>query len=275
MNRKNIDIDDNEIRIISPKGRGGSRLRLRRLFYAVACAAVVLVAVAYALFWSGDDATGSNELTVTQAAAAPVAKKGYVEIADTVAGDVALIVLIPREATPQLHIGADVLQQSDVVMAMPAADLRADNGEVVGACVIEGRLVSRGQAKSGFCAIIGGKVTIGAADATPFFEKAIETDGYFFRQYPLVVGNQLVENKPKGRSLRKALAEWHGRTVVVLSRSRLTFHDFAQALVDLGVSNAIYLVGSEASGFAVDASGRRMEWSEAKPFLRTHYIIWR
>lgn len=282
MSRKNIDIDDNEIRIITPKSGNGTHTPPRWLYYAIVCAVVAIIATAYALFWSSDDATESDELAVTQEAVAPgdtatVVKKGNVEITDTVVGNVPLVILTPRDATPQLHIGIDVLQSPDVVMAMQAADIRGDNGGIVGAYVVEGNLVSKGQAKSGFCAIIDGNITIGVADATPFLEKAIESDGYFFRQYPLVVGNQLVENKPKGRSLRKALAEWNGTTVVVLSRSRLTFHDFAQTLVDMGVANAIYLVGSEAFGFAVDSEGNRTEFGKEAPSpeVSTNYIIWR
>ena len=246
------------------------------------CTAVAIIATVYALLWGSDDTADSEELAVTQEAAAPgdtatVVKKGYVEITDTIVGNVPLVILTPRDATPKLHIGIDVLQTPDVVMAMQAADIRGDNGGIVGAYVVEGNLVSKGQAKSGFCAIIDGNITIGVADATPFLEKAIESDGYFFRQYPLVVGNQLVENKPKGRSLRKALAEWNGTTVVVLSHSRLTFHDFAQTLVDLGVANAIYLVGSEAFGFAVDSEGNRTEFGKEAPSpeASTNYIIWR
>lgn len=282
MSRKNIDIDDNEIRIITSKSGNGTSTPPRWLYYAIVCAAVAIIATVYALLWGSDDTADSEELAVTQEAAAPgdtatVVKKGYVEITDTVVGNVPLVILTPRDATPKLHIGIDVLQTPDVVMAMQAADIRSDNGGIVGAYVVDGNLVSKGQAKSGFCAIIDGNITIGVADATPFLEKAIESDGYFFRQYPLVVGNQLVENKPKGRSLRKALAEWNGTTVVVLSHSRLTFHDFAQTLVDLGVANAIYLVGSEAFGFAVDAEGNRTEYGKEAPSPKasTNYIIWR
>ena len=39
---------------------------------------------------------------------------------------------------PQLHIGIDVLHSHDVIMAMQAADIRSDNGGIVGACVING-----------------------------------------------------------------------------------------------------------------------------------------
>ena len=282
MSRKNIDIDDNEIRIITSKSGNGTPNPPRWLYYAIVCTAVAIIATVYALLWSSDDAADSEELAVTQEATAPgdtatVVKKGYVEITDTVVGGVPLVILTPRDATPQLHIGIDVLQTPDVVMAMQAADIRGDNGGIVGAYVVDGNLVSKGQAKSGFCAIIDGNITIGVADATPFLEKAIESDGYFFRQYPLVVGNQLVENKPKGRSLRKALAEWNGTTVVVMSRNRLTFHDFAQTLVDMGVANAIYLVGSESFGFAVDAEGNRTEYGKEAPSPKasTNYIIWR
>lgn len=282
MSRKNIDIDDNEIRIITSTSGNGTSTPPRWLYYAIVCAAVAIIATVYALLWGSDDTADSEELAVTQEAAAPgdtatVVKKGYVEITDTVVGNVPLVILTPRDATPKLHIGIDVLQTPDVVMAMQAADIRSDNGGIVGAYVVDGNLVSKGQAKSGFCAIIDGNITIGVADATPFLEKAIESDGYFFRQYPLVVGNQLVENKPKGRSLRKALAEWNGATVVVMSRNRLTFHDFAQTLVDLGVANAIYLVGSEAFGFAVDSEGNRTEFGKEAPSpeASTNYIIWR
>ena len=282
MSKNNIDIDDNEIRIITSTSGNGTSTPPRWLYYAIVCAAVAIIATVYALLWGSDDTADSEELAVTQEAAAPgdtatVVKKGYVEITDTVVGNVPLVILTPRDATPKLHIGIDVLQTPDVVMAMQAADIRSDNGGIVGAYVVDGNLVSKGQAKSGFCAIIDGNITIGVADATPFLEKAIEANGYFFRQYPLVVGNQLVENKPKGRSLRKDLAEWNGTTVVVMSRNRLTFHDFAQTLVDMGVANAIYLVGSESFGFAVDAEGNRTEYGKEAPSPKasTNYIIWR
>lgn len=282
MSRMKMDIDDNEIRIISSEGRNTISARPRWIYGVIACAVVAIVAIVSALLGSSDDAVESEGLTVTQVAATPdgipsVAPKGFVEMTDTIIYDEPITILTPHDAVPQLHIGIDVLQSSDVVLAMQAADIRGDNGGIVGAYVMKGNLMSKGQAKSGFCAIIDGKVTIGVADATPFLEKAIEADGYFFRQYPLVVGNQLVENKPKGRSFRKALAEWNGTTVVVLSRSRLTFHDFAQTLVYMGVTNAIYLVGSEAFGFAVDAGGDRIEFGKEVPSLSVcaNYIIWR
>ncbi|MCM1292361.1 MAG: phosphodiester glycosidase family protein [Bacteroides sp.] len=202
---------------------------------------------------------------------------GFVDISDTIVNNVALSIFKPIDMTPTLHIGSEVLNDSTAKFVVQAADIRRDNGGIVGAYVDKGELISKGQAKSGFCAIIGGKINIGVAEATPLLEQALETDGYFFRQYPLVVANQIVENKPKGKSLRKALAEIDGEPIVVMSREKLTFHDFSQSLVDLGVNNAIYLVGSTTYGFVVDSNGKKIEFGRQVNQMpqNTNYIVWR
>lgn len=60
-----------------------------------------------------------------------------------------------------------------------AADVRADNGDIVGAFVLKGEPKAWGLSKKGFCATISGNVTIGVANNTPLFEEATETEGYF------------------------------------------------------------------------------------------------
>lgn len=202
---------------------------------------------------------------------------GFVSLSDTVVNKVGLSIFKPINLSPTLQIGTEVLDDSTARFVVQAADVRGDNGGIVGAYVNKGELISKGQAKSGFCAIIGGKINIGVADATPFLEQALEADGYFFRQYPLVVANQIVENKPKGKSLRKALAELDGEPVVIMSREGMTFHDFSQSLVDLGVTNAIYLVGSNVYGFAVGEDGTKIEFGERLQEMHqnTNYIVWR
>ena len=202
---------------------------------------------------------------------------GFISISDTIINRIPLTIFKPTNLAPILQIGTDVLNDSTVKFVVQAADVRGDNGGIVGAYVDKGELLSKGQAKSGFCAIIGGKINIGVADATPLLEQALETDGYFFRQYPLVVANQVVENKPKGKSLRKALAELNGETVVIMSRKEMTFHDFSQSLVDIGVANAIYLVGGKGYGFAIDSEGRKIEFGRQLKNMRpnTNYIVWR
>jgi hypothetical protein len=91
---------------------------------------------------------------------------------------------------------------------------------------------------------------------------ATENEGYFFRQYALVDNGKLVENNPKGKTIRRAICQMQDNVFMVESLTRESFHDFAQALVDLGVNNAIYLVGSTAYGWSVDQNGITHEHGE-------------
>ena len=62
----------------------------------------------------------------------------------------------------------------------------------------------------------------------------------------------LVENEPKGKSIRKALCDRNGEIMVIMSTTPESFHDFAQALIDMKVDNAIYLVGGISFGYFRD-----------------------
>ncbi len=204
--------------------------------------------------------------------------KAFAVARDTVAGDVKLSIITPVNAVPTLEIGNGVLSDTTVVLASQAADVRSDNGKIVGAYIINGKLLGKGEAKGGFCSIIRGEVTIGAATATSMFEQALIDDGCFFRQYPLVAGGQLVENKPKGSSIRKALADIGGKTSIIVSHDRLTFNEFSQALVDIGVNNAVYLVGGGSYTLYMDADGKRHFFKHDRGYLReesVNYIVWR
>lgn len=297
MSKIQQDINDDEIRIISSENkmiRNTSPKRSKnKLFIAIFIIAVAIGLSRWIIyiFWNNynpvenhdelelvtNNAPTPNEEILPDIAISKQTDHGYVAITDTIINEVPLSIFKPVNLTPTLHIGMDILNDSTALFVVQAADVRGDNGGIVGAYVKEGELLSKGQAKSGFCAIIGGKLTIGVADATPFLEQALETDGYFFRQYPLVVANQIVENKPKGKSFRKALAELDGQIAVIMSKERMTFHDFSRSLVDLGVANAIYLVGSTAYGFAIGSEGEKVEFGQnvRNMFPNTNYIVWR
>jgi len=297
MSKASHDINDDEIRIISSENKADkSRLSRRHkliVILSLIAGVLLLVGLLYFTIRNNESKKNVDELVLvtnnyaviennthqisSDTIASEPTLKGHVVISDTIVNRVPLSIFKPVNSTPSLHIGTDILNDSNVVLVVQAADIRRDNGGIVGAYVKEGELISKGQAKSGFCAIIGGKLTIGVADATPFLEQALETDGYFFRQYPLVVANQIVENKPKMKSLRRALAELNGQTVVVMSKEKMTFHDFSQSLVDLGVTNAIYLVGGKGYGFAMGRTGEKVEFGLKlrKMPLNTNYIVWR
>ncbi|MDE7472052.1 MAG: phosphodiester glycosidase family protein [Muribaculaceae bacterium] len=292
MNNKHKDIGDNEIRIISSAGEGErarrpSHRRVRRLVVVSAIIAFIIAAgiAASLLFVSeNEDADEIRLIEEATAATEPATAadeqpgvKGYTTVRDTLAGTAELCILTPHNATPVLEIGTAALSDTTVVLAVQAADVRGDNGEIVGTYVVNGRLYGKGESKAGFCSIVNGDITVGVADATPMLEEALTADGYFFRQYPLVVGGQIVENKPKGRAIRKALAELDGRISVITSRRRLTFHEFSQALTDMGVRNAIYLVGGTSSGRYTDEPGNRYMVGNdpGDKWPNVNYIVWR
>ena len=223
-----------------------------------------------------DDIDSELEITIVDTIPAAKSPQHYVEVIDTIIDGNPIDIYIPRNATPQLHVGVDILEDTTAIFVVPAADIRRDNGGIVGAYVLKGNLLSKGKSKAGYCAIIRGEIIIGVSDSSHYLEEAIENDGYFFRQFPLVVGGQIVENEKRQISLRKALAEWNGRPVVVMTKKRVSFNEFSQILVDLGVKNAIYLVGSTSYGFAKKADCQRQYFGvkSSSPSRNSNYIVW-
>lgn len=260
---------------------------MRYIYIAIAVVSL-LFGIALAIYTMYDYTETPTETTFTTEPTPPSAEAdssivipspapiSYTAHRDTIVNGVELSILTPYNAIPTLETDIN-LNDTTAILVAQAADIRRDNGKIVGACVIRGELLSKGEAKAGYCSIINGEISLGAADATPMLEQALTSDGYFFRQYPLVVGGQLIENKPKGRAIRKALAEINGRICVIISRTRLTFHDFTQALIDAGVRNAIYLVGSNSTGYYRDADGNKYIFGPANDTASPHinYIVWR
>ena len=178
--------------------------------------------------------------------------KAYTEHIEMTVNDIPLDIYIPHNAKPRLFIGTPDINDKNVIFTTQAADIRADNGKINGAFVLAGEPKAWGLSKKGYCGIINGKITIGVAANSPLFEEATETGGYFFRQYPLVDNGKLVENEPKGKAIRKAICDRGGEILVVMTQEPESFHDFSQALIDLGASNAVYLVGSVSYGYFRD-----------------------
>ena len=207
----------------------------------------------------------------------------FVEFIDTTINDIPLRLFIPHNARMSLHVGPLNLQDSTVIFAAQAAFIHGENDmKILGAFVLKGKPLAWGKSLKGFCASIDGKVTVGTAENTSLFEEATERGGYFFRQYPLVKDGKLVENKLKNKSIRRAICDRDGEILMVESQTKESFHDFAQALVDLGVNQAVNLVGSDAYGWAVDINGKRHNIGDIKYYTEdykipenTSYMIWK
>ena len=292
------DIRDDQIRVIGEEVR--ERPRHRTLWVVATIILLVSVAMVAMLAWPSVQVENVPEEVVPEPALfepetiiEPVLHQrmgcdtdslelGYTEIVDTVINDVVLRLYIPHNAEMSLHIGKIDIEDTSIIYAAQAADVRADNGGIVGAFVLKGEPKAWGLSKKGFCASINGEVTVGVAENSPLFEKATEEGGYFFRQYPLVSNGKLVENEPKGKSIRRAICDRNGEIFMVETGTAESFHDFAQALADLGVGEAVYLVGSSAYGWAVDENGDRHEFGvdhyytgRRKAPKNISYMVWK
>lgn len=288
------DIDDNQIRVIGENNRKG-----KKNFKKIVIIVLLAIAFTYAaliFLWKNfiynyevqnlleEDTTNVYYDCRVEflCDSAETSIPGFIEIRDTVINTIPLRIYIPHNAELTLHIGKMDLNDKSVIYAAQAADIRADNGGIVGAFVLKGEPRAWGLSKDGFCASINGEVVVGVAKNSPYFEMATEEEGYFFRQYPLVHEGRIVENEPKGKSIRRSLCNSNGKVFMVESLERITLHDFSQYLVYLGADEAIYLVGSSAYGWAVDKNNNRHEFGDKSFYTgekvipeNVSYIVWR
>ena len=287
------EIDDNEIRIIGSTDRG----RRRRwpwygwLAVGLVLAALVAVTVAVLLLQTpreeavGAGTTQSLSHSATQSlsysATQPLSHSATHPLAvfDTMINDVPLTIYgldceLPACPRASLQVGMPDREDTSLLLAVMAADVRADNGGIVGDFVVEGRRLARGEKKEGYCAILDGVPVVGRGGEADL-KRAVDEKGCFFRQYVLVSEGVAMPPKPKGKNHRRALCVMGHRMFVVASGDRESYHDFATALADLGVDDAIALVGSEsmlmyrADGGLLHSVGTSFEGENV------NFLVWR
>lgn len=302
------EIRDDEIRVLGIRADDSvsSTGKRRGCMWGHVIALLLLVLVSFVVYLclngSGDETHGEEKLDGIQAvsyfepdetveelrqrdlplANATAIGKAYTEVMDTMINDIPLRIYIPHNAVMSLHRGNLNIEDTTIIYVAQAADIRADNGEIVGGFVINGEPLTLGVSKLGYCACVNGEIHVGMAKNTDLFDKAVQTGGCFFRQYPLVHNGTLVDNEPKGKSIRRSICRRRGQVFMAETLSRESFHDFAQSLVDLGVDDAVYLVGSYSYGWAVDYEGQKYEFGNKSPYLNgfvfpenINYIVWR
>ena len=279
------EIQDDELRVIGrPSGSEDTR-KPRKWLWIVMAVTIVAAVVAATIICSRKPGPGNDPVVFDSSIKekieplgnyADTTGKAYTEHLELTINDIPLDIYIPHNAKPSLAIGTPDIFDKNIVLVTQAADIRADNGKINGAFVLAGKPMAWGLSKKGYVGIIDDKITVGVADNSPLFEEATEKGGYFFRQYPLVDNGVLVENEPKGKAIRKAICDRAGEIIVVMSISPESFHDFAQALVDLQVDNAVYLVGSDSYGFFRDKYDHLTQICEKRRerYKYENYIKW-
>lgn len=292
---KRIDeIQDDEIRVIGHSGEEAKKPRKKWIYLLLAFVAIAIVCllILHYLQIPGDepDVPGvfepENVVAANNATIEPLeylgnysdaTEKAYTEHIKQVINDIPLDIYIPHNAKATLSIGTPNIYDKSIVLVTQAADIRADNGKINGAFVLAGEPMAWGLSKKGYVGIINDTIKVGVADNSPLFEEATERGGYFFRQYALVDNGTIVENEPKNKSIRKAICDRGGEIMVIMSETPESFHDFAQALVDLRVDNAVYLVGSDSYGFFRDKYDHFTQICEKRRggYKYENYIEWR
>lgn len=283
MSKKDIK-SENDVYFLGSKESGEEdRSNGKKKWIVIAVIAVLIIAAILIIFIRKDTPDyyfePETEETVLSESKTLVndTVMGYIEVLEETINDVPMYVYIPHHAEMSLMVGSPDKSDSTIVFITQAADIRGDNKEIVGDFVLKGQKLSRGVAKTGFCAVINGDITLGVSTDTPLLQQAIDSAGYFFRQYPLVNDGVLVENNPKNKSIRRALAIRSGKAIIVESRSVESFHDFSQALIDIGVTSAIYLVGTNvAYGWYYTPEHKKVEFGvEQTDLENTSYIVWK
>ena len=293
MSDKKNEIRDDEFRVIGHTPIQDTEVqdkRRRNVGVAIVSAILVIaIGILAIIFWPKEQPEDPNdglfenvEEEVVPKEVKPLGKTtdaSFTEKLDTLINDVQLSLYIPHNATPELTLGVPDRDDKNIILAAQAADIRRDNRKILGAFVLKGEPLAWGLSKKGFCAIIDGNVTVGYSENSPLFDEAREKGGYFFRQFALVDNGHLVENDLDNKTMRKALCSRAGQVFVAVSETDETMNDFAQALVDLGVENAIYLVGSHSSfGWYIDSAGEKTLFApdvHRGTYKNENYIIWR
>lgn len=286
--RKFLDWDnigDDEIRIIGDRKSTKPR---RRRWVIVPIFVLIIVMIVLIPFLISDNKSAQqisyseNPCIDARSQCVNCCEPGFCEIKDTLINNKPLRIYIPHNAQATLHKGELDKRDSTIIYVSMAAEIRADNGGILGAFVLRGEPLAWGLSKKGYCAIINDLITIGVADNSPLFERATETEGYFFRQYPLVDNGMIATEKSNAYNYLRALCQKDNKTFMVHSLAKVSFPEFAQMLVDLGCDNAIYIVGYRAYGWAIDNSGTTHEFGTEGYFDdkvptrdNFNYIIWR
>lgn len=134
-------------------------------------------------------------------------KQARVEFRLDSINDVVLSIYSLQNMRAEMSLQMPSQSDSTVYFVVWAADIRKDNGQILGDFVLKGKQLSRGKRKTGYCAVLDGKISLGNTINDEIKDYCITHGGDFFRQYPLVMDGEIQENRLKGKAIRRALAQ--------------------------------------------------------------------
>lgn len=285
MNNKDYNIGDDEFHVIGQQSqdRKDRKKKLLKILLNVLavllCATIITLILQFTVFSStlkqDIEPIGNWNLGIDYP---------YTEKIDTIVKGLELTLYVPHNASPSITIGSpdSTSLPEEAVLAFRAADLSPE-GDLVGVFVCDGVVYQSNKessSKLGYCAAIDGEITIGAAESTPLFEKAVEHNGGFFRQHSLVAdGKVMTKEGGNNAKIRRALCK-RGEQAFVAVCADCSMHNLAVALASLGVDNAVYLLGFYRSygGWWRDINGRSECFGDSlspNVYEYENYIVWK
>lgn len=189
--------------------------------------------------------------------------------------DVSMYMFRLMDMPAELALDINEYKDSTECFIIQAADIRKDNGKFVGDFVLDGEKLASGKRKKGYCAILDGEVKIGVSEDDEMMNRCISQGGSFFRQYPLVVDGVMQKNLVKGKSIRRALAKKGEELYIVETELRESMLNFAEALQDFGMTNAISLVGGNKAYMHWLQEGELYENYELEEVANQNFLVFK
>lgn len=129
-------------------------------------------------------------------------------------------------------------------------------GKVLGSMVVDGKDISNGNTRLGYCAMVGNSTVIGIARNEAVRDYVREQGGSYFRQFILVSDGEIPRKFHLHKKVeRRALARMDNQLYYIESRHAETMYDFADAIRRYGFIDAIYITGGNSPSFYRTADG--------------------
>lgn len=203
-------------------------------------------------------------------------KSSHTVLSDTLVNKVRLRIMIPSKSRAIIKLGSQVKKDYSVALVAQATEWSGNS--------FASQFVYKGEKqnslkgyRNGYCLILDGRVTIGHGGYN-IDKLKYNQNAYFFRQHSLVRRGKSVASKDSPVIKRRALCKINGKIGVIESYSPVSMFDFAQALIDAGVRDAIALSsGDQAFCMAFTDKEYRYEVGVRAPRGSAkveNYIVW-
>lgn len=228
---------EDEIQIL---GRPQKKRFGNRMWWAITAVVLLLMVIGLSCYF----ADGNRRRAVLEKVEADVnplsvlqAQGNGLYAFDTEMNDIHISTLHLINMNSQLTLAVPTYNDTTMLLAAVATRERPVGSDLV----IDGKLMARGCPMKGFCAIVNGNVAIGETTDDDVMNYCIDHGGSFFRQNMVVKEGKVIDAPLKGKASRCALARQGNDMYIVYTEDEESVHDFAEAMVDIGVLDALLL----------------------------------